>query len=280
MKKWWIGFVSALIVQAVHVGITQAGRASAATSPNASAPLILGAAPRFGAKDMAIFDAMAAYLSGVIHRQVVFQPAPSFSIYQGNVQTDQYDLVVDGAHLTGWRVKKRNYDVLARMSGEMRFVVITPVKSDITAVSVLAGRTMCTMNPPNLGFLVLRSLFSPLRQPGIRPSQDLADVYNGVRDKKCDAGILPLALVKKLDPTGATVRIIYQHEPILNEALSAGKRVTAEEKRKITEALLSSNRDKNLELYQASYMLAEHFVKASNSDYIPFARLLDGEIGF
>jgi ABC-type phosphate/phosphonate transport system substrate-binding protein len=249
-------------------------------SSTADSPLILGAPPRSATKDPEAFGAMARYLSSILQREVVFEPASVYTNYQSNVQSGRYDFVVDGAHLTGWRIKNRKYDALVKVSGEMRFVVIVPTESKITRLSGLRGRIVCTMNPPHLGFLVLQSLFTPAQQPGIRPSNALADVYKGVSEKKCAAGIVRDVMVKKLDPSGKKMRVVHEHEPIPNETLSAGQRVTPSEKTKIVDAFLTITLDKTLAPYQAAYMEGGRFERATNADYLRFVKLLEGQVGF
>ena len=271
--------IMALIAVSAAAGAWPAG-AHAAEAVTGDGPLILGAPPRAAAKDLDAFGSMAQYLSRLLGREVVFEPASVFTTYQSNIQSGYYDFVVDGAHLTGWRIKNRGYDALVKVSGEMRFVVIVPKESRITSLAGLRGRMACTMNPPHLTFLVLQSLFTPTQQPGIRPYAVLTDIYKGVREKRCHGGIVRDVMVKKLDPKGTAVRVIYEHEPIPNETLSAGKRVTASEKTRIVDAFLAITLNPALTPYQQAYMEGGRFERATNADYLRFTKLLEGQVGF
>lgn len=271
-----------LAVLAIALLVPSTSPAAKVENPAATSasPLILGAPPRSAAKDPEAFGGMARYLSRILGREVVFEPVSVFTTYQSKVQSGHYDFVVDGAHLTGWRIKNRGYDALVKVSGEMKFVVVVPKDSRIKNITGLRGRIVCTMNPPHLGFLVLQSLFGPAQQPGIRPFNALSDVYKGVQEKKCHGGIVRTVMIKKLDPKGEKVRIIHHHEPIPNETLSAGQRVTASEKTKVVDAFLAITLDKALVPYQEAYMAGGRFERATNADYLRFVKLLDGQVGF
>lgn len=277
MKNLLAVLAIALIVPTTSAAAPPAGQTPSSTS---ASPLILGAPPRSATKDPEAFGAMARYLSSILRRDVVFEPASVFTNYQSNIQSGRYDFVVDGAHLTGWRIKNRGYDALVKVSGEMRFVVIVPADSRITSLAGLRGRAVCTMNPPHLGFLVLQSLFTPTQQPGIRPFNALADVFKGVSEKKCAGGIVRDVMVKKLDPNGKKVRVVHHYQPIPNETLSAGQRVTPSEKTKVVDAFLTITLDKALTPYHAAYMEGGRFERATNADYLRFVNLLEGQVGF
>jgi ABC-type phosphate/phosphonate transport system substrate-binding protein len=253
----------------------------AATDSPSDAPLILTAPPRESdAKAHEIYDPIARFISQAINRPVVFHATTTWGAYQSLMQRDKFDLDFDGPHFVAWRIQHLKHQPLMKIDEPFEFVVI--VRKDGTAHSLkdVQGRMVCSSAPPNLGALVLLSQFEPSRIPAIYPVDGWGPIFKGLVAKKCEAAVLPKSQMLAFDPNGHETRIIYEHPKMPNDSLSASTRVTDDEMRKITAALLSPAAAEPLAAYRAKYMLHSHLVPATKAEYLSLSDLLDGYVGF
>jgi len=207
----------------------------------ARAELILSSAPRDSQeKEEAIFQPITALLSKATGEKVTFRYGDNFLVYQSEMRKGTYDIVLDGPAFVSWRMAKLQHVPFIKFPGNLAFSVIA--KSDnkkIETLKDLAGRTICAFPPPNLATLtILYEFDNPARQPLVLESQSFQDVYKGVMAGKCAGGILQPKLFKDLDKDGKG-KVLFTSKPLPNQAFSAGPRVTAENRAKMTQALLS-----------------------------------------
>ena len=161
----------------------QASEAYAAPRPAATAgsepPLVLTAAPRESLADgERLYGPLAAYLSTVVGRPVLYQHPGSWGVYRTEMVRGRYDLVFDGPHFNGYRAERLNHEVLVRLPEVYQFAIIGRQDLFFTSMQRLAGRTFCSLAPPNLGAQVLLDLYgNPARQPVLVPGSNVP--YNG-----------------------------------------------------------------------------------------------------
>jgi ABC-type phosphate/phosphonate transport system substrate-binding protein len=189
------------------------------------AELILSSAPRDTLeKDQAIFQPITALLSKAIGEKVTFRYGDNFLVYQSEMRKGTYDIVLDGPAFVGWRMAKLQHVPFIKFPGNLVFSVIA--KSDnkkVESLKDLAGRTICAFPPPNLATLtVLFEFDNPARQPLVLESQSFQEVYQGVMTGKEGKG-----------------KVLFTSKPLPNQAFSAGPRITAENRAKMTQAMLS-----------------------------------------
>ncbi|OGI41917.1 MAG: hypothetical protein A2150_01345 [Candidatus Muproteobacteria bacterium RBG_16_64_11] len=253
-----------------------AGRPPAAVADT----LIFSAPPRESVEESArIYQPVAEYLSRVLGKPISYQHSGNWGVYRTRMLAGDYDLVFDGPHFNGFRAEKLQHTVIVKADGAFELALF--VRGDYAFVSVqrMAGRTFCTLAPPNLGAMVLFDVFdNPARQPAIVSRGSYEAVYQGVADGHCAGGVMPVAQLEKFDRHGKT-RIVYKTPPLPNQAFSAGPRVSPEDRGKIAAALLSSEGRGPLETLRATYKLS-HFTTATNEQYKGLAAYLRNEWGY
>ncbi|MEK6550484.1 MAG: PhnD/SsuA/transferrin family substrate-binding protein [Pseudomonadota bacterium] len=244
-------------------------------------PLVLSAPPRETAEDgKSIYQPVAEYLSTVIGRRVVYQHPGSWGLYRTTMLRGGYDLVFDGPHFNSYRIEKLNHNVLVRIPAIHEFVVIARQGSEFRHMSDLAGRRICTHAPPNLGTLVLLSHFeNPARQPVIRDTTGWNEIFTGVTSGRCDAGVMPLTNLKQFDPSNR-MTVLFKSKPMLNQALSAGPRLSSVEQNKISAALLSPEAAGPTARLRAEYKVGPSFAAATNRQYEGLSNYLRNEWGY
>lgn len=261
---------------AVHAGTVPPGQPPATVAD----ALIFSAPPRESIEEsMRIYRPVAEYLSRVLGKPVSYRHSGNWGIYRTRMLAGDYDLVFDGPHFNGYRAEKLQHTVIVKAEGAFELALF--VRGDFAFASLprMAGRTFCTLAPPNLGAMVLFDVFdNPARQPAIVSRDSYESVYRGVADGRCAGGVMPVAQLEKFDRRGET-RIVYKTPPLPNQAFSAGPRFSSEDREKIVAALLSSEGRGPLEALRATYKIS-HFATASNEQYKGLAAYLRNEWGY
>lgn len=245
--------------------------------------LVLSAAPRESLeKAKAIYDPVAAYLSKVLGRKVVYKHAGNWGVYQGQMQKGAYDLAFDGAHFNGWRIEKLKHNILLKIPNNLSFVIITKKsETKLASVAELNGRTVCAHAPPNLATLsLLREFTNPSRQPVLVTTEGWDNIYAGVAAGKCVAGTLPLKFVQKNDADGTKVKVIFTTATVPDNALSAGPRISPDEQTKIIQALLSPAGTAATAKMREAYARGKNFTPGTNEEYAKLGELLKSEWGY
>lgn len=249
----------------------------------AGAELVLSAPPRETAEEGARrFGPVAAYLSEVLGRRVVYRHPGTWGAYQAEMLKGAYDLVFDAPHFNGWRIERLGHNVLVKVPGEYTYAVF--VRKDNTrvhAISQLAGRKVCAHAPPHLGTLVMwRQFDNPSRQPTIIVTDGYRNVYEALLEGKCEAAVLSMKHLDKWDPDGARTRVIYKNRALPQQALSAGPRLTAAEQARVAAALLAPAGQGPLQVLRESYGFGSGFVAARNEEYAGLGEYLRNEWGY
>ena len=254
----------------------------ATLSEPAAADLVFSAPPResqSGGADS--YAPLAQYLSKLTGQKVDYRYSDNWLSYQKEMQKGTYDLVFDGPHFVGWRMAKLGHMPLVKFPGNLSFVVIVKkTESRYNSIQQLAGRTICAHAPPNLATLTLLYEFkNPARQPFIIETQGFPAAYKGVVSGKCVAAVLQAKIAAELDKEAHATRVVYQSEPLPNQALSAGPRVSPEMQQKIIRALLSEPGKVAASSLLERFKMKE-FVPASGKEYLGLGVLLQDVRGF
>lgn len=269
-------------LQKVNLASSQVKSADAEPGAAASRTMVLSAPPREGEKTAKeIYGPIADYLSQAIGKRVEFRHSRDWLSYQDEMKKGAFDIVFDGPHLNGWRASKLQHNTLAKAPGEHVFVVAA-LKHDekVSEVRQLAGRRVCSMNPPNLGALTLLNEFSnPARQPVITHIDGWEDIYNGLVDGRCQAAVLPLKNLQKYD-RGALTKILHRGPVFPNQAFSAGPRVSPEDQAKIARALTSDAAVAVTAKLREAYAIEGGFVPARKEEYTGMAGMLKDSWGY
>ena len=266
-----------------HVAYSPAIGASRVQPALAGAELVLSAPPRETAEQGARrFGPVAAYLSEVLGRRVVYRHPGTWGAYQAEMLKGTYDLVFDAPHFNGWRVERLGHNVLVKVPGEYTYTIFVRKDNDrVHAISQLAGRKVCAHAPPHLGTLVMwRQFDNPSRQPMIVVTDGYHKIYESLLAGKCEAAVLSMTHLQKWDPEGTHTRVIYKNRALPQQALSSGPRLTAAEQAKVTAALLAPAGQVPLQALRESYGFGNGLVAARNDDYAGLGEYLRNEWGY
>jgi len=203
----------------------------------AAGELIFTAPPRGPvAKEIKMYKPVADYLSRILNKKIIYKFPGNWLSYQNNMQKGRYDLVFDGPHFVSWRIKRNEHEPLIKLPGKLAFAVFASEQNKkVNNITNLQGRTVCALAPPFLGTLTLYSLFkNPSRQPLVVEVKSFPSTFKGVTSGKCQAGVLRDILFKRFNKKKKQARMIYHSKGIPNQAITAGARISKEDKKKIT----------------------------------------------
>lgn len=252
-----------------------------------SAELVLTSPPR--ENDSAgekIFGPLADYLSQLLGKRVVYKYPNNWLEYQRDMRHDVYDIVFDGPHFVSWRVEHLKHDVLVKLPGELEFVIIVNTDdTEIKTMNDLVGRKICGIPFPNLATLIAISQFqNPVRQPIIwGVSGGYMNVFRAFAARQCRAAVFRSTFFdKQLTAQDRTnTHVLFRSKALPNQAITASKRLSSEDKRKIAIALTKDEAGK-----AATQTIrkrfgdnkAEPFVTATSEEYQGLYTLLEGVI--
>ncbi len=257
------------------------GMALPASNRALDEPLVLSAPPRETAEEStAIYQPVADYLGATLGRRVIYRHPGTWGAYRSEMLRGNYDLVFDGPHFNSYRVEKLNHNILVRAPAVHEFAVITRPDSGFKHLNDLAGHSICSHAPPNLGTLVFLSHFdNPARQPIILNTNGWESIFAGVQGNRCRAGVIPMASLRKLDPHGR-MQVVFKSKPMLNQAISAGPRLSPAEQQKVTAALLSPEAAGPTARLRSEHKIGPAFAAATNKQYEGLSSYLRNEWGY
>lgn len=187
----------------------------------------------------AAFQPLADYLAKATGQPVRIQTYPNFLAYwSATLKGDAYDLVLDAAHFTDYRVQRLRFEVLAKQPAVLSFSLI--VRDDALTLDPLelVGRKIATLGPPSVGAARLEALFpNPARQPIIVEVGDSPAAVALLRKKQVDAAMVPTVLVSSQMAGGGGISVVTTTPQIPAPGFSASARVPGPVRDKIRIAL-------------------------------------------
>jgi ABC-type phosphate/phosphonate transport system substrate-binding protein len=227
------------------------------------------------------FEALAQELGRAIGTSVdVVRPPNALAYVQGLVR-DDYDFVFDGAPLVGWRLATASHDLLFKLADEVAYVaVILPNSTGIRSLAGAAGRRGCLQVSPALSGVIGQAAWTnPVRQPYVINVPDAMTAYHHVRHGYCDFALLPERFYEEMElHEHGGLQVFYRFPPLPGFALTVTRRLPSEQRELARIALFSDAGRRVLKPILQGYGVAD-IVGADESEYLPYAALLDHEAG-
>jgi ABC-type phosphate/phosphonate transport system substrate-binding protein len=223
------------------------------------------------------FTPLADYLSSKTGHNIQIKTASNFFAYWQNMRNQQgFDLVLDAAHFTDYRVKQFGYQVLAKVADTVSFSLVTRQDLLLLSADELMGASVATAASPSLGGVRLAQLFpNPVRQPQVVQADNFRAALEQLHNKKIDAAMVPTPIVSGDD----SVNTLLTTEPVPHMALSASPKMAATVREAIKQALLSAKDDpEGVKMLGA--INTQYFETASNATYQGYEKLLSDVWGY
>ena len=224
------------------------------------------------------YKPLADYLSKVTGHTITITTQRNFLFYWTKMRKRKkgFDLVLDAAHFTDYRIKAQGYTVLAKLPDTVSFSIVTSEDNFILDEEELIGLRVATMPSPSLGALRLEELYSnPMRIPTYVWEINTTAAVEKVIAGKLDAAIIPTRLASAYD----NLNLVLTTEPVPHMGLSASPDVPADVVEKIRQSLVNAS---TTEI--GKKMLAElkidNFEPATSETYDGYSDLLKEVFGY
>lgn len=224
------------------------------------------------------YQPLADYLSAVTGHTITISTHRNFLFYWTKMRKREkgFDLVLDAAHFTDYRIKTQGYTVLAKFPDTVSFSIVTTEDNLLFDVEELIGLRIATMPSPGLGALRLEALFpNPMRIPHFIWETNTTVALEKLLSGEIDAAIIPSRLASNY----SNLNIVLSTEPVPHMGLSASPDVPQTVTEIIRDALLNAPTTS-----QGQKMLSElklnHFEAADAATYDGYANLLKDVFGF
>ena len=190
----------------------------------------------------AAFAPFAEYLSQISGKRVTIVTRPNFLAYWDTLRKGAgYDLVLDAAHFTDYRVQKLGFTVLAKIPDSVSYSLIMRDDDPAFDPAELVGRRVATLGTPSIGAARLNAMFpNPVRQP---IAVEVASAEEGMElllSKKVEAAILPTPIVSQRMAQAGGIAVVTATDAIPHIALSAGPSIDAATQERIRRGLLDA----------------------------------------
>lgn len=223
------------------------------------------------------YQPLASYLSKHTGHKITVKAYRNFFTYwQKMKNTKNFDLVLDAAHFTDYRVQKKNYTILAKIPETVSYSIVTHEDVLILDTDELVLEKIATTTSPGLGGIRLYEIFkNPTRLPVQVTVNNSIEAIDAVVEGKAMAAIIPTPLVTRYD----YLNTVTTTKSIPHMALSASPNVPEVVKRDIQRALINAYKSKDGKQMLARLKL-EKFISTSAKDYDGYAGLLKDLFGY
>jgi phosphonate transport system substrate-binding protein len=190
------------------------------------------------------FKPLCEFIAQHTQRDCRIQTAPNFLAYWDTVRRNHgYDLALDAAHFTDYRMQKHGFQVLAKMPDSVSYSLIVPGDALVIEPDELIGKTIATLGPPSIGAARLNALYpNPSRQPRILDVNSVEEGVELVAKKRVQGAILPTPVVAQQQARGVSIQVVMTTEPIPHIALSASPTLDSALRERLRAALLDADR--------------------------------------
>ncbi len=185
-----------------------------------------------------IFASLAEYLRLTTGHTVRIDSPVSFFAHWRNMRRRRgYDLVLDAAHFTGYRIAKLDYEILAKVTGVLSFSIVTGAENLVFDASELVGQPVAALASPALGAVQLGEIFrDPIRTPRFLEVDNTRDAVSKLLSGEAAAAVIPTPLVGNFPD----LNVVSSTAQVPAVALSASPSVPAAHRREIRRALLEA----------------------------------------
>ena len=173
-----------------------------------------------------IYQPLVSYLNKETGHSFKIVTAKNFISYWEKMKKGQYDLILDAAHFTDYRVNRMNYTILAKLPKTESFSIITNKNEQLTNYKKLVGKKLITLPSPSLSSMHLAHMFpNPARQPDIANISSAKAAIKAVQEGKYYSAIVPTSMLSNIknintvNTTKMTPRMAISASPKIDKEL-------------------------------------------------------------
>lgn len=223
------------------------------------------------------FQPLVEYLRNATGAEIELVTARNFvSYWQTMKRGDRYDLILDAAHFTDYRIQRMDYTPLVKIASVVSLSLVTHEDQPVFEARELIGKPVALLSSPSMDAVRLAQLFpNPLRQPVIVRVDDSREAAEKVRDGSAAGALVPTPMVGAFP----FLYTVVTTEQVPHMALSAGPSVPEVLQQRLRQALLDANKTpEGRKLLEA--LNFEAFEAADAKTYQGYGKLLQGIYGY
>jgi len=188
------------------------------------------------------YQPLADYLAKASGKSVQLLTAYDFADFWLTMkQGKRYNLILDSAFYTDYRIKNMGYVPLVKVPGLVSYSLVSLAAKGFFDSQDLIGHKVASLIPPSPGGLVLSRMYPvATRQPVIIPAKDSEHAIEDLRKGSVDAAMVPTPVAAREMEAGAELSVISTSEQFPHITLSAGPDIDADTRQKIAQALLNA----------------------------------------
>ena len=223
------------------------------------------------------YTPVADYLSRRLGQPVELKLFPNYlSFWEATRGGSDFDIALDAAPVTDFRVQRQDWQVVARFDGEVTQSLVTRDDDLVLSPRELVNKRVAVQPSPSVGALVLYQLFpNPVQQPTLVFEQTNRDVATAVLEGKARAGVIPTPLVGGY----AGLYPVVTTEPLPFLGFSVSPDMNERTRKALQQALLSFPETEEGQRILEEQSLTD-IVPATNRYYAGNAELLVGTYGY
>ena len=188
------------------------------------------------------FTPLARYIASLIGTPVALRTAYDFAEYFLRMkQGTHYDLILDSAFYTDYRIRTMRYTPLVKIPGKLSNSLVARSDAGYMDAEDLVGKRIACQIPPSPQGLVLARMFpNSLRQPVIIAARNSDDALRLLSEGRADAAMIPTPLVGRAMANGMEISVLEVSEQTPHLTLSAGPQIDETTRAAITAGLLNA----------------------------------------
>ena len=228
-------------------------------------------------KAVETYQPLADYLTEKTGHQISIKAYRNFYSYWHKMKAgNDFDLVLDAAHFTDYRIQNQGYTALAKMPDTVSLSLVAHKNLSVTKPNDLMRKCIASTPSPSLSGIQFYEIFNdPARLPREISVKSSQDAINAIAEGKADAAIVPSLLVKKYN----FLNTVTVTKKMPNMAMSASPTVPLDVKQSIQQALMDANQSVEGRLVLEKIALPE-FVATNNEEYSGYSNLLSNVFGY
>ncbi len=188
------------------------------------------------------YQPLADYIARATGKEVALLTAYDFADFWFTMkQGKRYNLILDSAFYTAYRIKRQGWIPLAKVPGLVSYSLVSLPNLAYFEAAELVGKRIASLIPPSPGGLVLSRMFpTATRQPVVIPVKDSRSALELLYAGKVQAAMVPTPLVARAMAQERDLIVVATSEQFPHITLSAAPSVDAGTRARIRKALLSA----------------------------------------
>jgi len=185
------------------------------------------------------YQPLVDYLRKETGLNIEFEASINFLTYWQKTRRGEFDLVLDAAHFTAYRMTQLDYQPIAKVPGTVSYSLITTPDLLIFEADELIGKHVASAAPPSLGMMRLQEMFTnPLREPVIKESPSAEKAIEMLENGQVVAAMVPTPLLNNYPD----FNVVATTQPAPHVTFSVAPGVSAENREKLKKALLDARK--------------------------------------